>query len=242
MRYISIGDVHGQHRALQQAIMELDDGNTFFILLGDLNDARLKNEVAQASSSSVQCLYLAMNLMSRGVGVTLQSNHGTYLYRALLGGELPYSTIGLSHTLREMDTLLYEERIRIGRWLQGLPYYWDVVIPSEAPYCSTSGQWVTSWHWYATHGMWVPYMDKYRPTKEHVEASVYGRGPNGKRYKFWECKEYISSLPVGTRTISGHYHKVILQDPCFVIDDNCGSGGPLMALCLNDLRQYRFSN
>lgn len=87
MRYIAIGDVHGQHRLLHQAIEDLDDGDTFFILLGDLNDSRLTGK-AQDNASSLQCIYMAMNLMERGIGITLQSNHGTYLYRALLGGSL----------------------------------------------------------------------------------------------------------------------------------------------------------
>ncbi len=225
-RYIAIGDVHGQHRLLHQAIEDLDDGNTFFILLGDLNDSRLRG-AAQDDASSLQCIYTAMNLMDRGVGITLQSNHGVYLYRALLGGELlPYSTTGLSHTLQEVHKLPYEEQRRVGLWLANLPYYWDV--------------WTGLIRWYAVHGMWVPGMDKYHPTSEHIQASVYGRGPNGKRYKFWDEIEYKEALPPNTYTVSGHYHKVITEPPCYIIDSNCGSGGPLMGLCLNTLEEYRW--
>jgi hypothetical protein len=237
-RYIAIGDVHGQHRLLHQAIQDLDDGDTFFILLGDLNDSRLKGP-AQDRASSLECIRIAMGLMSRGVGVTLQSNHGTYLYRALLGGEiLPYSTMGLSHTLQEMNLLPQESQQRVGKWLQGLPYYWTVTTSSdtsvEPPSTNAYGT------WYAAHGMWVPGMSQWRPKHEHVQASVYGKGPLGKRAKFWEDQEYIQALPPNTYTISGHYHKVIMEPPCYVIDSNCGSGGSLMGLCLNDLKEYRW--
>jgi len=235
-RYIAVGDVHGQHRLLHQAIQDLDDGNTFFILLGDLNDSRLKGP-AQDYASSLESIYEAMRLMDRGIGITLQSNHGVYLHRALLGGEmLPYSTTGLSHTLQEMEQLDPSERVRIGKWLASLPYYWDVSIPIQSGYAPTHRR-----IWYAAHGMWVPGMDKYRPTREEIEAAVYGRGPVGKRSKFWESEEYVGALPANTYTVSGHYHKVITKPPCFIIDNNCGSGGPLMALCLNDLTEYEWS-
>lgn len=230
-RYVAIGDVHGQHRLLHQAIEDLDDGNTFIILLGDLNDSRLKGP-AQDRASSLECIHEAMRLMDRGVGVTLQSNHGVYLHRALLGGEvLPYSTMGLSHTLQEMQALPSEQHTRIGHWLRTLPYYWDVQIPLSSTITRT---------WYAVHGMWVPGMDKYRPTHEHMQAAVYGKGLTNKRSKFWDDREYIDALPMNTYTVSGHYHKVVTSPPCYVIDDNCGSGGPLMGLCLNDLTEYRW--
>lgn len=231
-RYIAIGDVHGQHRLLHQAIQDLDDGGTFFILLGDLNDSRLKGQ-AQARASSLECIYEAMRLMERGIGITLQSNHGVYLYRALLGGEiLPYSTMGLSHTLQEIQGLAREGQVHIGVWLRNLPYYWNVEVPINS---------MVSRSWYASHGMWVPGMDQYHPTAEHIQAAVYGKGLLGKRAKFWDLPEYIEALPPNTYTVSGHYHKVVVQPPCFVIDDSCGSGGPLMGLCLNDLQEYRWS-
>lgn len=228
-RYVAIADVHGQHRLLHQAIEDLDDGDTFLILLGDLNDPRMKDEVAQRRSSSLDCIRQAMRLMDRGIGVTLQSNHGLYLYRALLGGEmLPYKAAGLTHTLQEMERLPHEERVRIGKWLERLPYYWDVLVGGRK--------------WYAVHGMWVPGMSQYNPTREHVQAAVYGRGPVGKRSKYWESQEYIASLPPNTYTVCGHYHKVVTAPPCYVIDANCGSDdGSLMGLCLNDLREYRWS-
>jgi len=232
-RYIAIGDVHGQHRLLHQAISDLDDGNTFFILLGDLNDARLRGK-AQDESSSLECIRTAMNLMERGVGVTLQSNHGVYLYRALLGGEsLPYSTTGLSHTLQEMKPLSSEEQKRIGLWLVNLPYYWTVTTDIPLHQATID--------WYAVHGMYIPGMDQHKPNAEGMQASVYGRDASGKRYKFWEMDEYKDSLPENTYTVSGHYHKVIKGPPCYLIDDNCGNGGPLMGLCLNDLAEYRWS-
>ena len=231
-RYIAVGDVHGQHRLLHQAVLDLDDGNTYFILLGDLNDSRLKGP-AQDYASSLESIYEAMRLMDRGIGITLQSNHGVYLHRALLGGEmLPYSTTGLSHTLREMEHMEPTEKLRIGKWLASLPYYWDITVPQLYGPPRT---------WYAAHGMWIPGMSKYHPTREQVEAAVYGRGPVGKRSKFWESQEYIEALPPNTYTVSGHYHKVITKPPCFIIDNNCGSGGPLMALCLNDLTEYEWN-
>lgn len=125
-----------------------------------------------------------------------------------------------------MNKLPYGEQHRLGQWLSNLPYYWDVHAgPTQ---------------WYAVHGMWVPGMDKYSPHPQHAQASVYGRGLNGKRCKFWDDTEYIEALPSNTYTVSGHYHKVITKPPCYVVDSNCGSGGPLMGLCFNNLQEYKW--
>lgn len=227
--YIAVGDVHGQHRLLLEAIQTLSNGDTYFILLGDLNDARMKGP-AQAMSSSLKCIQIAMQLEKANKGITLQSNHGVYLYRVLLHGadpnevvKEPHSREGLMHTLREIWRLPLDEQRYIGYWLSNRPYCYKAVINNKT--------------WYASHAMWVPGMDPYSPTHKQVLASVYGKGgdesTSGKRVKFWNDEEYIRTIPPNTYTVSGHYHKVINKEPCYVIDGNCGNGGPLHTLCLN---------
>jgi hypothetical protein len=71
-----IGDVHGNAKPFAQLIAEARSRNLFVVQLGDLVDR---------GSDSVGALRLAFDLIDRGDGLFLRSNHDDKLRRALIG-------------------------------------------------------------------------------------------------------------------------------------------------------------
>jgi len=90
-----IGDVHGEAEQFRSAIKEALAKNLFVVALGDLVDR---------GPDSVGALRLGLELLDRGCGLFLRSNHDDKLRRALLGNPV---TVG-PELKRTLDAIAAE--------------------------------------------------------------------------------------------------------------------------------------
>jgi Calcineurin-like phosphoesterase len=222
-----IGDVHGEAQAFRSAIDQARAKNLFVVALGDLVDR---------GPDSVGALRLGLELLDRGTGLFLRSNHDDKLRRALLGNPV---TVGpeLKRTLDEIaaepDRGAFVARLREA--LQAAPWwlragdhllahggFHPAMLSAPGPEAVSSRQEADACRRLAIYG--------------DVDKRAAGRGEPPVRTYGW-----LDTIPAGLTVVIGHdvisTEKIVerrgtLGGRLLFCDTGCGRGGPLSFLDL----------
>jgi len=244
-----IGDIHGSINQLNKLLGYLgfwkDNGKWCtagaydIVLLGDLNDYRHPETLAQ--SSSIECIRTAMELDKAGLAKVMQSNHQNKLIRYLKGNKIVISH-GLDNTIKEFNTISSAEKSAILEWLDELSY-WDLLLDSDGKVYAASHAYFADW--------FAKEYDRKNPWPKKVrDLCMYGVGTqktsfdsekyesfeemqkvegSHTRHNFWETECYLDKIKSVDKVIVGHYHIVYQSDKITIIDSECGKGGDLLA-------------
>jgi hypothetical protein len=222
-----IGDVHGEAQAFRSAIDQGRAKNLFVVALGDLVDR---------GPDSVGALRLGLELLDRGTGLFLRSNHDDKLRRALLGNPV---TVGpeLKRTLDEIaaepDRGTFVACVR--QALQAAPWwlcagdhllvhagFHPAMLSAPGPEAVASRQEADACRRLAIYG--------------EVDKRAAGRGEPPMRTYGW-----LETVPAGLTVVIGHdvvsTEKIVerrgaLGGRLLFCDTGCGRGGPLSVLDL----------
>ncbi|MGP0094205.1 MAG: metallophosphoesterase [Xanthobacteraceae bacterium] len=222
-----IGDVHGEAQAFRSAIEQARAKNLFVVALGDLVDR---------GPDSVGALRLGLELLDRGTGLFLRSNHDDKLRRALLGNPI---TVGpdLKRTLdaiaAEPDRSFFVARVREALhtapwWLRAgdrlLVHggFHPAMLSAPGPEAVSSREAAEACRRLAIYG--------------EVDKRAAGRGePPARTYR------WLDTVPAGVTVVIGHdvvsteeivERRGALGGRLLFCDTGCGRGGPLSFLDL----------
>lgn len=208
-----IGDVHSQYDKLQNAVDYAETQNLRIIFLGDLFDSRCEY------SDSINVFNLVYDCIRNG-HLCVNSNHQDKLIRHLKGNQVLLNN-GLDITISEFEYSNLDKEYVL-EFLTSLPY--GIVCKNS------SGKEFRIAHAYFPDSIEIPEYDDFyfvyandisRKTKKNM---IYGPlDLERKRVLWWEN----SRADQNYIRVSGHYHKVIINDQSIVLDSSCGSGGPL---------------
>ena len=208
-----IGDVHSQYDKLQNAVDYAETQSLRIIFLGDLFDSRCKY------SDSINVFNLVYDCIRNG-HLCVNSNHQDKLIRHLKGNQVLLNN-GLDITVNEFIDSNFDKN-HLLEFLTSLPY--GIV-------CKNSfGKEFRIAHAYFPNSIEIPEYDDFyfvygneisRKTKKNM---IYGPlDQERKRVLWWEN----SRVDQNFIRVSGHYHKVYVDNYSVVIDSGCGSGGCL---------------
>ena len=218
MGYAIIGDVHSDAIKLNQAFDYAKEHNLKIILLGDLFDSRC------SFSDSVAVYELVRN----SDAIVLQSNHQDKLIRYYKGHNITLNN-GLDITAKEFEDAGISQQ-EILDWLDSLPY--GVVFKSNGIEYRCS-------HAYFTTKIEIPdYDDVYFVTEDQINRKtkslmIYGpidHENKKQRILWWENPRHRNFVMV-----SGHYHKIHIDEHSIVLDGGCGGPEEVNCLCLYDV-------
>jgi hypothetical protein len=221
-----VGDVHGEAQAFRSAIDQARGKNLFVVALGDLVDR---------GPDSVGALRLGLELLDRGTGLFLRSNHDDKLRRALLGNPI---TVGpeLKGTLdaiaAEPDRGPFVARVREALhaapwWLRAGDHllvhagFHPAMLTTPGPE-ALSREEADACRRLALYG--------------EVDKRAAGRGEPPVRTYRW-----LDTVPAGVTVVIGHdvistkeiiERRGALGGRLLFCDTGCGRGGPLSFLDL----------
>ena len=207
--YAIIGDVHSQGRPLASALAHCKEHNLTPILLGDLFDSR-------CTVSETLCVYDLARRAEREMGaIILNSNHQERLIEATAGtlerAEYCKETFRTLEELQESDL----DPGEITDWLRGLPDGFVFRDSTDHEYCCAHAYFPITLRDSSRTG---PYT-VFAVSDEEREKMVWGpMNSDGRRYHWWRR---ISDKQSFTR-VAGHYHKVLINDQCLILDANAG--------------------
>lgn len=232
---IFLGDIHSQHRKLQDALEWIKHNITdpHIVWLGDCWDSRLDNHEKNYPpySDPLQTYILVRNCVEDHGDILLQSNHQEKLLRWLkhdLSNTTPNPVTvnyGLDYTISQfIDHLTIEEKVELHDWLAALPYH--VVIDSyDLQYDSTVS-------FLCSHAYFNTKANLQEPSKHHKQEALYGLlDRDNKRVDWWSSDEPLSFYGLPAVRVGGHYHSVSVGRNQRVLDAGCGSTGG--SLCVH---------
>jgi len=209
MTYAIIGDVHSQGRPLALALAHCKEHNLTPILLGDLFDSRC------TVSETLYVYDLARRAQREQGAIILNSNHQERLMEAVSGTLEcePYC----KETFRTLDELKASslDPAKVTDWLAGLPDGFVFKDSHGREYCCAHAYFPVTLR---QSDRETPYT-VYAKSDEEREKMVWGPlNSDGRRYHWWRHSSDKQSF---TR-VAGHYHKVLINDSCLILDANAG--------------------
>lgn len=220
--YALIGDIHSIYSRLSQALTYCQEYDLVPIFLGDIFDSR-------CSVSDSVSVYNSIRDAEQTLGaVVLQSNHQDKLIRYLKGHKVTLNN-GLNTTVSEFK----ESNIDFNdllEWLDSKPYGVVFKDKNDVEYrCA---------HAYFSSRIEVSDYDEIelihseKLNKKLKSVMIYGPVNNEGRIHWWETPKRHDYVMV-----SGHYHKLIIEDHCLVLDGECGDEGDHAFLALYDVNK-----
>lgn len=233
---IFIGDIHSQHRKLQDALewvkSEFSSESTQLIFLGDCWDSRLDNYEKNYPpySDPLQTYILIKKCVESHSSILLQSNHQDKLRRWLrwdLEGKKPNPVVpkeGLQYTISQfVDHLTIEEKVDLFEWLSALPYHSIINC-----YDSQHQQLMT---FLCSHAYFNIETNVEQPCEKHKDQALYGLlTRDKKRVRWWQDDSPISFYGQSAIRIVGHHHEVFKGKYQRVVDGGCGSTGGVLTI------------
>ena len=220
--YALIGDIHSIHSRLSQALTYCQEHDLTPIFLGDIFDSRC------SISDSVSVYNLIRDAEKTLGAIVLQSNHQDKLIRYLKGHKIALSN-GLDITVNEFKNSDVDFSDLL-EWLVCKPYGVVFKDKNDVEYrCA---------HAYFSSRIEISdYEDVYFVhsdvlNKKLKSVMIYGPVNNGCRIHWWETPKKYDYVMV-----SGHYHKLIIEDHCLVLDGECGNEGDHVFLALYDVNK-----
>lgn len=222
VNFALIGDVHSIYERLYNAIEYCKNNSLTPILLGDLFDSRC------SISESVKVYELVRNSENDLNAIVLHSNHQDKYLRYLKGNKVILNH-GLELTVKEFENSNIQKQ-EIIDWLDSRPY--GVVFKDK------NGSEYRCAHAYFSSKIEVPeYQDYYLVDSKCLNRKIknvmiYGPTNENGRVEWWNSPRRHDYIMV-----SGHYHKVVIEDHCLIIDGECGDEKPESFLPLYDVNK-----
>lgn len=220
--YALIGDIHSIYSRLSQALTYCEHQDLIPIFLGDIFDSRC------SVSDSVGVYNLIRDAEKKLNAVVLQSNHQNKFIRYLKGHKIS-ANHGLDVTIEEFKNSSIDMN-ELLEWLDNRPYGAVFKDKDDLEYrCA---------HAYFSSRIEVPNYEEIhlihsnQLNKKIKNVMIYGPVNNEGRIEWWKTNKKHHY-----KMVSGHYHKLIIEDHCLILDGECGDEGDHVFLALYDVNK-----